>query len=45
MEISITYGRELLEHTADSNLARACVSVMLSWVDQMKSEVTATFHM
>jgi len=28
MKISITYGRGLLKHTADSNLARACVSLM-----------------
>jgi len=39
MKISITYGRGLLKHTADSNLARACVSLMLSSVGQMKSEV------
>jgi len=49
MKISIIYGRGLLKHTADSNLARAYVSLMLSCVDQMKSEVNGdysnnTFH-
>jgi len=50
MKSSITYGRGLLKHTADSNLARACVSLMLSCVGQMKSGVNGgypdyTFHM
>lgn len=43
IKISFIYGRGFLKHIADSNPARACVSLMLFCVGQMKNEVDGDY--